>query len=69
MDTTLTNDPAHIKKCPRCHLDRVAYLRSMRRYDVHQRWFKCDFCDHLFTVTNEPGSTTAIALAEAHRDS
>jgi hypothetical protein len=48
-----TPDPSStaldVHACPRCHRNKLVRLKSMRRYDSRE-WFKCDGCEHLFTI-------------------
>ena len=54
--------------CPRCHRQRVVWLRSMARHSALD-WFKCDGCEHTFTRPRpsddngaaDEGTTTEVA--------
>lgn len=45
--------------CPRCHRDKLFYLKSMRQYDSRD-WFKCDGCEHIFTKAPAVESTPPV---------
>jgi transposase-like protein len=45
--------------CPRCHRDKLFHLKSMRQHDSRD-WFKCDACEHIFTVAPEVESTPIL---------
>ena len=48
MKLEAVSEDCKMEICPRCHRQRVVFLRSMTRHsDVD--WFKCDGCEHIFT--------------------
>lgn len=37
-------------ECPRCGNPFPEWIPLMRRYFPHENWFRCETCDHLFTI-------------------
>jgi len=58
MADTQTTQPGI---CPRCHRDKLFYLKSMRQHDSRD-WFKCDACEHIFTSAPEVKSTPLLHM-------
>jgi DNA-directed RNA polymerase subunit M/transcription elongation factor TFIIS len=61
-----TPDPSTLNTlvCPRCHSNKLVYLKSMRRHDSRE-WYKCDGCEHIVTVAKPVSEVAQGAPGQA----
>lgn len=58
----MTKEPGHPDTCPLCHSALIEWLRRMRKHDHSQDWFRCETCDHFFTVERTQRSNDGFAV-------
>jgi hypothetical protein len=64
MSKPATNSASGVYLCPRCHREKLVYLKSMRNHDSRD-WYKCDGCEHIVTKPREVAAEGSTITPEA----
>jgi len=57
-------EPRYPDACPLCHDgSRLDWLRRMRKRDANHDWFRCEVCEHIFTI-DRPNAHDATLVSQ-----